>query len=114
MRREDRRQRGIDQVGRQQVVVREHDVDRPDRPLQRLRHLGAAALKGLDAHPAQLFALDFASPGERRRLTEVRWNDRDAVFSSDGQRIYFTSDRGGRPQDQGQGADDRRPHAGSA
>ncbi|HLF57460.1 MAG TPA: hypothetical protein VI942_11500, partial [Thermoanaerobaculia bacterium] len=44
---------------------------------------------------AQLFELDLANPGERRRLTEGRWNDRDAVFSSDGKRIFFTSDRSG-------------------
>ena len=44
---------------------------------------------------AQLFELDLANPGERRRLTEGRWNDRDAVFASDGKRIFFTSDRSG-------------------
>jgi hypothetical protein len=44
---------------------------------------------------AQLFELALGNPRERRRLTEGRWSDRDAVFSSDGQRIYFTSDRSG-------------------
>lgn len=44
---------------------------------------------------AQLFEVDLADPSTRRRLTAGAWNDRDAVFSSDGKTIYFTSDRSG-------------------
>jgi len=44
---------------------------------------------------AQLFEIDLADPANRRRLTAGAWNDRDAVFSSDGKTIYFTSDRSG-------------------
>ena len=44
---------------------------------------------------AQLFELDLAAPAQRRRLTDGEWSDKDAVFSSDGSSIYFTSDRTG-------------------
>jgi hypothetical protein len=44
---------------------------------------------------AQLFRIDLADPAKRERLTEGPWSDRDAIFSSDGQWIYFTSDRTG-------------------
>lgn len=44
---------------------------------------------------AQLFEADLTDPSTRRRLTAGAWNDRDAVFSSDGTTIYFTSDRSG-------------------
>ncbi|MCM2269457.1 MAG: hypothetical protein NDJ75_05105 [Thermoanaerobaculia bacterium] len=44
---------------------------------------------------AQLFEVDLAAPQTRRRLTAGAWNDRDAVFSSDGKTVFFTSDRSG-------------------
>jgi len=44
---------------------------------------------------AQLFRLEIADPASRSRLTEGPWDDRDAVFSGDGQRLYFTSNRSG-------------------
>jgi Tol biopolymer transport system component len=44
---------------------------------------------------AQLFELDLANPKQRRRITHGEWSDKDAVFSSDGNRLYFTSDRTG-------------------
>jgi Tol biopolymer transport system component len=44
---------------------------------------------------AQLFRLDLADPTQRERLTRGEWSDQDATFSSDGSRIYFTSDRTG-------------------
>jgi len=44
---------------------------------------------------AQLFRLDLANPGQRVQLTKGPWNDRDAVFSTDGKTVFFTSDRSG-------------------
>ena len=44
---------------------------------------------------AQLFRLDLADPKTRYQLTQGAWSDRDAVFSSDGKWIVFTSDRTG-------------------
>ena len=38
----------------------------------------------------QLFRLDLAD-GKRYRLSEGAWNDKDAIFSPDGKRLYFTS-----------------------
>ena len=44
---------------------------------------------------AQLFRLDLADPAKRYQLTSGDWSDSDAVFSSDGRWIVFTSDRSG-------------------
>jgi Tol biopolymer transport system component len=44
---------------------------------------------------AQLFRLDLADPSQREQLTRGDWSDQDATFSSDGSKIYFTSDRSG-------------------
>jgi len=44
---------------------------------------------------AKLFRVDLANPGQRVQLTRGESNDRDAVFSGDGKRVYFTSDRTG-------------------
>ncbi|MDY7092595.1 MAG: collagenase [Acidobacteriota bacterium] len=44
---------------------------------------------------AQLFRLRLDEPSQRYRLTSGEYNDIDATFSPDGQRIYFTSDRTG-------------------
>ncbi len=44
---------------------------------------------------AQLFRLELADPKTRYQLTQGEWSDRDAVFTSDGQSIVFTSDRTG-------------------
>ncbi len=44
---------------------------------------------------AQLFQLDRAAPTRRLRLTAGEWSDKDAVFSSDGNWLVFTSDRSG-------------------
>jgi len=43
----------------------------------------------------QLFRLSLADPSQRTQLTEGEWTDKDAVFSSDGSWLYFTSDRSG-------------------
>ncbi len=43
----------------------------------------------------QLFRLELSDPHQRVRLTDGKWTDRDAVFSSDGKWLYFTSDRSG-------------------
>jgi Tol biopolymer transport system component len=44
---------------------------------------------------AKLFRLDLADPAKRTQLTFGDSDDVDAVFSTNGQRIYFTSDRSG-------------------
>jgi len=44
---------------------------------------------------AQLFRVDLADLSKRYRLTEGNWDDKDAVYSADGKRLYFTSDRRG-------------------
>lgn len=44
---------------------------------------------------AQLFRLDLSDPSKRYRLTEGEWTDKDAVFTSDGSWLVFTSDRSG-------------------
>ncbi|MCP4204454.1 MAG: BamA/TamA family outer membrane protein [bacterium] len=41
----------------------------------------------------KLFRVDLDSPTERFPLTDGQWNDTDAVYSADGNRVYFTSDR---------------------
>ncbi|KAB2958434.1 MAG: hypothetical protein F9K18_12140, partial [Thermoanaerobaculia bacterium] len=43
----------------------------------------------------QLFQLDLADPRRRTQLTRGEWTDKDAVFSSDGSWLVFTSDRSG-------------------
>jgi Tol biopolymer transport system component len=43
----------------------------------------------------QLFRIALADPARRERLTTGEWNDKDAVFGSDGKWLYFTSDRSG-------------------
>ncbi|MGH9361077.1 MAG: hypothetical protein ACRD2T_04115 [Thermoanaerobaculia bacterium] len=44
---------------------------------------------------AKLFRVDLADPGRRFQLTSGDSNENDPVYSPDGQRIYFTSDRKG-------------------
>ena len=44
---------------------------------------------------AQLFRVDLSDPSKRYRLTEGDWSDKDAIFSSKGTWLVFTSDRTG-------------------
>ena len=44
---------------------------------------------------AQLFRADFNNLGVRYQITEGDANNKEPVYSADGDRIYFTSDRGG-------------------
>lgn len=44
---------------------------------------------------AQLFRVDLSDPGKRVQLTTGDWNDKDAVYSSRGTWLVFTSDRTG-------------------
>lgn len=44
---------------------------------------------------AKLFRVDLEAPEERYQLTKGKSNEIDAVFSPDGKRLYFTSDRTG-------------------
>ncbi len=44
---------------------------------------------------AQLFRIDLEEPSKRHQLTSGEWSDKDAVFSSDGAWLVFTSDRSG-------------------
>ena len=46
-------------------------------------------------HDAHLFRVDVADPSKRYRLTEGAWRDKDAIYSSTGRAIVFTSDRSG-------------------
>ncbi len=43
---------------------------------------------------AKLFSLEWGNPDRRFQLTYGDANDKDATFSSDGQTLYFASDRG--------------------
>ncbi|HZF09542.1 MAG TPA: BamA/TamA family outer membrane protein [Thermoanaerobaculia bacterium] len=43
----------------------------------------------------KLFRIDLDKPGQRYQLTTVEGNDNDPIFSTDGTRVYFTSDRDG-------------------
>jgi sugar lactone lactonase YvrE len=42
-----------------------------------------------------IFRVELADPGKRYQITQGESNDTDAVYSPDGRRIYFTSDRNG-------------------
>jgi len=44
---------------------------------------------------SQLFRVDLADPGKRFRLTEGAWSDKDAIYTSKGTWLVFTSDRNG-------------------
>ncbi len=44
---------------------------------------------------SKLFRVDRDNPGERFQLTRGESNETDAIYSPDGARIYFTSDRSG-------------------
>lgn len=44
---------------------------------------------------AQLFRLDLSAPDQRYQLTSGEHNNKEGVFSLDGERIYFSSDRTG-------------------
>ena len=44
---------------------------------------------------SQLFRVELADPAKRFRLTEGAWSDKDAVYSSKGTWLVFTSDRNG-------------------
>jgi hypothetical protein len=45
---------------------------------------------------AKLFRIDLDKPGQRYQLTSGDSNENDPVYSPDGKRLYFTSDRDGR------------------
>jgi len=47
---------------------------------------------------SQLYAIDAATGGEPRRLSQSSSIDTEPAFSPDGKSIYFVSDRGGSPQ----------------
>ena len=47
---------------------------------------------------SKLFRIDLDNPRERFQITTGAWNDKDAVYSPTGRRLYFTSDRLDRPQ----------------
>ncbi len=44
---------------------------------------------------SKLFRIDLDNPRERTQITAGDFNDKDAIFSPDGKRLYFTSDRSG-------------------
>jgi Tol biopolymer transport system component len=44
----------------------------------------------------KLFRIDFDKPGQRFQLTTGKSNENDPIYSPDGKRIYFTSDRNGQ------------------
>ncbi len=44
---------------------------------------------------SQLFRIDLADRSRRFRLTEGAWNDKDAIYTSQGTSLVFTSDRSG-------------------
>ena len=50
---------------------------------------------GTAAH-AKIFRMDLDKPGVRIPVTTGDTNENDPIYSADGKRIYFTSDRGGR------------------
>jgi WD40 repeat protein len=50
---------------------------------------------GAGAH-AKIFRMDLDKPGTRVPLTTGDSNENDPIYSPDGKRIYYTSDRGGR------------------
>ena len=50
---------------------------------------------GAAAH-GKVFRMDLDKPGVRIPLTTGDTNENDPIFSQDGKRIYYTSDRGGR------------------
>ncbi|HEX7184108.1 MAG TPA: BamA/TamA family outer membrane protein [Thermoanaerobaculia bacterium] len=45
---------------------------------------------------AKLFRSDLSQPGQRYQLTSGESNENDPIYSADGKRLYFTSDRDGR------------------
>ena len=47
---------------------------------------------------SQIYALDAATGGEPRRLSQSSSIDTEPVYAPDGRSIYFVSDRGGSPQ----------------
>lgn len=47
---------------------------------------------------SQLYLIDSEGRGDARRLTQSNGIDTEAVYSANGQSIYFVSDRGGSPQ----------------
>lgn len=48
---------------------------------------------------SKLFRIDLDNPRERFQITTGDWNDKDAVYSPTGRRLYFTSDRLDRPRE---------------
>lgn len=47
---------------------------------------------------SQIYVIDSEGRGDARRLTQSNGIDTEAVYSANGQSIYFVSDRGGSPQ----------------
>jgi WD40 repeat protein len=50
---------------------------------------------GAGAHP-KIFRMDLDKPGQRIPVTTGDSNENDPIYSPDGKRVYYTSDRGGR------------------
>ena len=55
---------------------------------------------------SKLFRIDLDNPRERFQITSGEWNDKDAVYSPTGRRLYFTSDRLEEPRPVQQPLDD--------
>jgi WD40 repeat protein len=59
------------------------------------KSLVVVSVVGAGAH-AKIFRIDLDKPGVRIPVTTGETNENDPVYSPDGKRVYFTSDRGGR------------------
>jgi hypothetical protein len=59
------------------------------------KSLVLVSVVGAAAH-AKIFRMDLDQPGKRIPVTVGDTNENDPIYSPDGKRIYFTSDRGGR------------------
>jgi Tol biopolymer transport system component len=65
---------------------------------------------------SKLFRIDLDNPRERFQITDGDWNDKDAIYSPTGRRLYFTSDRAlPRPvEESAEGEDGEGGEAGEA